>query len=150
MSDLGQEPKIIAGGIAIDDRGTLSFNNDFNFAGVKRYYVVTNHKAGFIRAWHAHRHEAKYVVVVRGSALVGAVRITDWTNPAKDQQPFRTVLSALKPSALYIPAGYANGFMNLTEDATMIFFSTSTLAESMNDDIRFESRYWDIWNVVER
>jgi dTDP-4-dehydrorhamnose 3,5-epimerase len=40
--------------------------------------------------------------------------------------------------------------MSLTEDAKLMFFSTSTLEESMGDDIRFDSRYWDIWNTVER
>lgn len=150
MSNLGLEPKVIPGGIAVDDRGTLSFNNDFTFENVKRFYLVSNHRIGFIRAWHAHRHEAKYLTVVRGSALVGAVRITDWNNPSREQPPFRTVLTAARPSILYIPPGHANGFMNLTEDATLLFLSTSTLAESMNDDIRFEARFWDIWNIVER
>jgi len=31
-----------------------------------------------------------------------------------------------------------------------MFFSTSSLQESQGDDFRFDARYWDIWNVVER
>jgi dTDP-4-dehydrorhamnose 3,5-epimerase len=46
------EPKIINGGIAPDDRGSVRFVNDFDFAKVKRFYQVENHRAGFIRAWH--------------------------------------------------------------------------------------------------
>lgn len=143
-------PRLIEGGLAVDDRGTLSFVNDFDFAGVKRFYTVTNHRQGFVRAWHAHRHEAKYVLAVRGACVVGVVKIDDWDSPARDSQVQRYVLSAEKPSILYIPAGYANGFMSLTESAALTFFSTSTLEESRGDDIRYDARYWDIWGVVER
>jgi dTDP-4-dehydrorhamnose 3,5-epimerase len=51
---------------------------------------------------------------------------------------------------LYIPAGYANGFMSLTDHAKAIFYSTATLEESLNDDIRFEARTWDPWSIQER
>lgn len=144
------EPTLLTGGIAVDDRGSVSFVNDFNFAGVKRFYIVDNHRQGFIRAWHAHRNEAKYVVVVKGSALVAAVEIDDWDKPSKDLKIHRYVLSERAPRVLAIPAGYANGFMSLTDDARLMFLSTSTLEESLNDDVRWESRYWDPWTVEER
>jgi dTDP-4-dehydrorhamnose 3,5-epimerase len=143
-------PKLLTGGIGVDDRGEVGFVNDFDFAGVRRFYTVTNHRQGFVRAWHAHRHEAKYVTVVCGAALIGAVAIDDWGKPSKTADVHRYVLSAGKPSVLYIPAGYANGFMSLTGNAKLMFFSTSTLNESQGDDVRYEARYWDIWSVEER
>lgn len=143
-------PFLIEGGLAVDDRGQVVFANDFSFSDVKRFYMVSNHRRGFVRAWHAHRHEAKYVLVVQGSAVVGAVAVDDWDNPSRDAQVHRYVLSAKKPSILYIPAGYANGFMSLTEDAQLMFFSTSSLEESKGDDIRYDARHWDIWHVEER
>ncbi len=144
------QTKLLLGNIAVDDRGEVAFVNDFDFAGVKRFYTVQNHRQGFVRAWHAHRHESKYVTVLAGAALVGAVAIDDWDNPSKDLPVYRQVLSAKKPSVLYIPAGYANGFMSLTEDAKLMFFSTSTLQQSAGDDIRYDARHWDIWTVEER
>ena len=144
------EPCLMAGDLAVDDRGTVGFVNDFNFAGVKRFYTVTNHRTGFVRAWHAHRREAKYVTVVRGSALIGAVRVDDWSNPSRDLPVHRRVLAAAKPAVLYIPPGFANGFMSLTADAAIMFFSTATLDESRGDDIRYDARHWDIWTVEER
>lgn len=148
--DPAAHPRLINGGSAVDDRGTLIFANDFDFAGVKRFYVVTNHRNGFVRAWHAHKHEAKYVTVLQGSALVGAVQIEDWANPSKNAQVHRVVLSVSKPQIYFIPAGYANGFMSLTEDTILQFFSTSSLEESKGDDIRYDARHWDIWSVIER
>ena len=140
----------IEGGVGMDDRGMVGFVNDFNFAGVKRFYWVSNHRSGFIRAWHAHRLEAKYVTVVQGSALIGAVEIDDWESPSKDNKVWRYVLSDHKPSVLYIPAGYENGFMSLTEDAKLIFFSTSTIEETQGDDVRFDAYYWNPWEIIER
>lgn len=147
---LREPPRLLEGGLAVDDRGQVSFINSFRFEGVKRFYMVANHARGFVRAWHAHRREAKYVLVVQGAAVVGTVAVDDWENPSQDAQVHRYVLSAQKPTILYIPAGHANGFMSLTEDARLMFFSTSTLEESKGDDVRYDSRYWDIWHVEER
>ena len=90
------------------------------------------------------------MTVVQGSALICAVKVGDWASPSRTAQIHRHVLSAPKPSVLFIPAGYANGFMSLSEDAKLMFFSTATVEESRNDDIRFHSRHWDPWPVVER
>lgn len=144
------EPRLIRGALVADDRGDVAFVNDFDFAGVKRFYLVSNHTAGFVRAWHAHRHEAKYVTVVQGAMLIACVRIDDWEKPSPDLPVQRFVLSAKTPAVLFIPAGYANGNMSLTADAKAIFFSTSSLEESKGDDIRYDARLWDPWQVEER
>lgn len=144
------KPELLKGGLAVDDRGSVGFVNEFNFEGVKRFYSVENHKQGFVRAWHAHKKEAKYVMLAKGSALVCAVEVDDFTNPSKDLEVKRFVLSEKSPSVLFIPAGYANGFMSLTEDAKLIFFSTTTLDESLGDDYRFDARLWNPWQVEER
>ncbi len=141
---------LLKGGRAVDDRGSVSFVNDFDFNCVKRFYMVQNHKQGFVRAWHAHKNESKYVQVVNGSAIIGAVKIDDWDKPSKNLEVNRFVLSDITPSVLFIPAGYANGFMSLSPDTKIMFFSTSTLADSLGDDYRFDARYWDVWKVEER
>lgn len=140
--------KIINGGVAIDDRGSLRFVNDFDFSGVKRFYQVENHRQGFIRAWHGHEKEGKYVYVAKGSALIGAVPFSTTQVIKEDVQKF--VLSSKSPKVLFIPPGYANGFMNLEEDTIVMFFSTSTLDESKGDDIRFPYDKWNIWNIEYR
>lgn len=142
--------RLINGGVAVDDRGQLTFANEFNFENVKRFYMVENHRQGFIRAWHGHKKEAKYAFVCSGSALVCTVKVDNWENPSKNLDINRIVISSKNPKILYIPAGYANGFMSLTNDTKIIFFSSSTLEESAGDDYRFESRYWDPWHIEER
>ncbi len=145
-----EEPTVLDGGLSVDDRGQVSFVNGFAFEGVKRFYMVSNHSEGFVRAWHAHQKEAKYVFVVKGAAKIGAVAIDNWDAPSKEAEVNQYVFSEKNPKVLYIPAGYANGFMSLTPDAQLIFFSTTTLEESQGDDFRYDSRHWDIWSVEER
>jgi dTDP-4-dehydrorhamnose 3,5-epimerase len=147
---MNDEVRLIRGGLATDDRGEVGFVNEFDFADVKRFYMVSNHRRGFIRAWHAHRIEGKYVLVVKGAAMVCGVKIDDWDQPSRDLQIHRYVLSERLPSALYLPPGYANGFMSLTDNAKLLFFSTATLEDSLGDDIRYDARYWDPWTVEER
>ena len=131
---------IINGDVFVDERGTIRFVNDFDFKNVKRFYQVENHRKGYIRAWHGHKKEDKYVYVAAGSALVGAVDLE-----TEEIQKF--ILSASKPRVLWIPANSANGFMTLEKDTRVIFFSSSTLEESKKDDIRFPYNKWDIWNI---
>jgi len=129
----------LSGGVFADDRGFLRFVNDFDFSKVKRFYQVENHKKGFIRAWHGHHKEGKYVYVAKGTALVGAVNL-------ETEEIEKFTLSAQTPSILYIPPGYANGFKNLETDTIIMFFSTSTMEETKGDDVRFK---WDKWNIWE-
>jgi dTDP-4-dehydrorhamnose 3,5-epimerase-like enzyme len=135
--------KLINGGMASDDRGCLKFVNDFTFDKVKRFYQVKNHQAGYIRAWHGHINESKYVYVVKGAAIVGAVPLPK--NDTEQSTPQVFYLTEYNPKILYIPEGYANGFKTLTDDTIVMFYSTSTLEESAKDDIRFEYDKWNIW-----
>lgn len=141
---------LMEGKISIDDRGEVAFVNEFDMSNVKRFYTVTNHAVRFIRAWHAHKKEAKFVTVVNGAAIVAAVRVDDWDKPSKDLKVYRYVLSAAKPAVLYVPEGYANGFMTLKKNTKLVFFSTATLEESSGDDIRYDAYYWNPWEIVER
>jgi dTDP-4-dehydrorhamnose 3,5-epimerase-like enzyme len=132
--------RVIEGGITSDERGTVSFVNDFHFDHVKRFYIIKNITKGFIRAWHGHRKEGKYVYVVTGSALVGAVNLETGVT-------YKYILEAAAPQILYIPPGFANGFQSLTDDTQVMFFSTNTLEESLSDSIRYPYNQWNIWNI---
>src|SRR3989339_2171722 len=116
-----QEPQLFEGGLSVDDRGEIMFTNAFTFEGVKRFYVVSNHQVGMVRAWHAHKYAGKYVYVVQGAAMIGAVKIDNWESPSKDTPVKKFVLSSRRPAVLFIPPGYANGAMTLTADARIIY-----------------------------
>ena len=138
------------GGISIDDRGELTYFNSVNLKKIKRFYVMNNHENKFIRAWHAHKKESKIISVLSGAALICAVKIDNWKYPNKNSKIYRKVLSEKNPQMIQIPKGYANGTMTLSKNTKLIFFSDSTLEESIDDDYRFPFDYWDPWNIVQR
>lgn len=149
MENLTNKPKIIKGGFAIDERGQVTFCNDFDFKNVKRFYMLENFSTNTIRAFHGHLKEGKYMFVVSGTALVCVVQLDDVKKPRKENEVHRFVLSAINPSILYIPKGFANGLRFLEKNTKMIVFSTSSLEESKKDDYRFPYDYWgkDIWEI---
>tara|TARA_B100001248_G_C27327192_1_gene429603 strand:+ start:448 stop:891 length:444 start_codon:yes stop_codon:yes gene_type:complete len=143
-------PYLIDGGNAIDDRGCLSFVNNISDLHIKRFYIVENHQEKFVRAWHAHKQECKFVYVVSGEAKIAAVKVDNWENPSKDLEILSFVLSEKKPNLLYIPSGFANGSMSLVKNTKIMYFSTSLLSDSQNDDFRFNANHWDCWDIEER
>lgn len=148
MTNLNK-PWIIKGNIAKDERGNISFINDFDFKGVKRFYLIENSSLNVIRAFHGHLKEEKYVFVISGKALLCAVEMDDPKNPSKDKDVFRFVLSAEEPRILHIPGGYANGVRAIEENTRVIFFSTFDIEETKTDDYRFPYDYWgkEVWEI---
>jgi len=138
-----EKVEVMVGDKAVDDRGTVTFVNDFDFSNVKRFYQVENHTVNFIRAWHGHKKEGKYEYVAKGTALIGVVNL-------ETEQVQKFILSSKSPRVLWIPPNHANGFMNLEEDTIIQFFSTSALEQSLKDDIRFPWDKWNIWNIEYR
>ena len=138
ISNNRTKPYKYDGNLAVDDRGSVRFVNDFTFEGVKRFYQVENIRSGYIRAWHGHKIEGKYVYVVKGSILLGVVNME-----TKSIEKF--ILNSLKPQVIYIPPNHYNGFKTLEEDTIVMFFSTTTLDESLNDDYRLPYNEFNIW-----
>jgi dTDP-4-dehydrorhamnose 3,5-epimerase-like enzyme len=147
LSEFPITPTLITGGKSIDDRGSVSFFNEIDLSIWKRFYIVSNHSLGFIRAWHGHKLEHKMVIPLEGSSLVASVKIDDWVRPSIHEIPEKFTLSADSPKALFIPKGFANGFKTLTPDAKLLFLSSSTLEESSADDYRFDWNLWNPWEV---
>lgn len=157
--------QLIKGNVFADDRGELRFINDFDptAAGVRRFYQVENVRAGYVRAWHGHANEGKFVYVPRGAAKVAVIHMdnaTQWIDywsgkfGVSDDNPIQhpelgpklyleqVVLSSTNPEVFYIPPGYYNGFKTLKEDTIVMFFSTSPLEHSSKDDFRLD---WDVF-----
>ena len=90
-------PNLIDGGIHEDERGIISFVNDFNFSDVKRFYTILNNSKGYVRAWQGHKIEKKYVYTIIGKFLVCAVKIDNWEEPSKSLKPMTFILDENNP-----------------------------------------------------
>ena len=137
-------PKRIKRGFSEDHRGSIEYFNDVDLSEYKRFYIVNNPVQGTVRAWHGHQKEGKLIKVLDGVFLVGSVAIDKWDKPSESLEP---ELFEIKKNSdlLYIPPGYANGAMNLASDSSVMYFSTAHLDESIEDDHRFDSKFWDPW-----
>jgi len=139
------DPIFFESNSSCDERGTVSFTNNLNLQKAVRTYKVENSQLKTVRAWHGHKVEEKWVNVEQGEFLVCVVKVDDFTSPSKNSE-IQTYNMSPKDGFLYIPPNFANGAMNLTEDNAIRYYSSSTLEESLNDDFRFESDYWDPWS----
>ncbi len=142
------KPQIIDGGIFSDNRGNLTFVNDFVFDDVKRFYVIEHPDTATVRAWQGHIVEKKYFYVVTGSFCVAWVKIDDWDNPSADLKAEYEILSADKSRILSVPAGYANGIKALEIPAKILILSSLTLEESVNEKTRYASHLWLDWSSI--
>lgn len=146
------KPTIIKGGVAVDDRGVVMFCNDFDMTPVKRMYTLENHEQGFVRAWHGHLKEAKWVMCMSGAAVVAVVELTVGGLMIEDSCHGPEAWT-LHPNGdiLYIPPGYANGHMNLVTGTQVMHFSSMTMKETEGDDYRFDAGIhgW-VWEVERR
>ena len=143
-------PVKIEGAKAFDNRGCLSFVNQFKFSNIKRFYVIENFKNNFVRAWHGHKNEDKFFYCINGAAQISCVEISNYKKPSKKKKIFSWVLTETKSEIIFVPRGYANGTMNLKPQTKILVFSSSTLQESAKDDYRYPANYWNPWKIENR
>ncbi|MDO3625936.1 WxcM-like domain-containing protein [Mucilaginibacter sp. BT774] len=145
---MSNQPEIISGAVHADQRGSISFINDFTFADIKRFYTIEPADSTIARAWQGHRHESKWFHVIAGSFKVVAVKIDNWENPSDGCELFEYDLSAGSPAVLHIPGGYANGFKALESGSRVMIFSDFTVQQSIGDDYRYDQNKWYNWNEI--
>ena len=144
------KPSLIIGNRPYDNRGSVQFNNELNFKNIKRFYIVQNFSKNFVRAWHGHLKEEKYITSIKGSFQISAVKIDNIKLPNKKNKVYNFFINENDNKFVHIPKGYANGMMSLEENARVLIFSSSTLKESLKDDYRYDSHYWNPWKINER
>ena len=139
------QSKIITGGSHTDDRGTLSYFNDFDMKRVRRFYQIVHPDTKIVRAWQAHQIEQKWFYVTRGSFKVVLVQPNSWTNPSGELGHEEYILQSENKEVLHIPGGYANGFQALEPNSKLIVFSNFSMKEAGTDDFRFDKNLWYKW-----
>lgn len=134
--------ELIKGGLHVDERGVVSFVNDFDFKGVDRFYTVKAHKTGESRGWIGHQRDHKWFTALAGALVVAVVAPDDWQNPSRDLPVQRFTLSKVQPAILHVPPGHATASIMLTDDALLGIFSSGRIADTANDDWRFDVGMW--------
>ena len=140
------KPRLIIGGRHTDDRGVVSFINDFEMEPVKRVYFIEHANTSFIRGWQGHLKENKWFYVVKGAFDMRLLATESFSSPFEQVNLFSYTMDAAQPMVLHVPGGFLTSFRALEEGAILQVFSDFTVQESKDDDYRFPLDKWNIWN----
>ena len=135
------QPEIIRGSNHKDDRGKLTFNNNFKALKIKRVYTIENKNVNFIRGWQGHKVEHRWYSAMVGSFEIKFVKIDNWNNPSIDLLVNKIVLSDQNFDILHIPPGFVTTIQALNEDAKLLLFADHLLSE-IQDEFRFPLDYF--------
>ena len=144
QSPAPMNPHLIQGGRQVDERGSVSFVNGFDFKGVDRFYWIQAGQPNVPRGWVGHQREHKWFGVVHGEVLIAVVRPDSWRCPRRDLAVARYALSAAHPQVLHVLPGHATGSVHLTPEAILMIFSSGRIEDAPSDDFRFPIEHWPI------
>jgi len=151
--------KLIEPEIFVDDRGFFyeSFNqNKFNkYVDISENFVQDNHsksKKGVLRGLHYQKYpyeQGKLVKVIKGEIFDVAVDIR------KKSQTYgkyvHQILSEKNRKQLWIPKGFAHGFLTLSEEAEIIYKTTSFYNENSEITLAYDDPELKIkWPTIKK
>lgn len=132
----------------IDDRGSLTktFSEElFAEVGIGKrfkesYYSIS--KKNVLRGMHYQKHpfgHGKLVHVIEGEILDVIVGLGGTENPANRGKTFSTILSSENNRSLYVPDGYAHGFLVTSDKAVVVSYMTECYNEQHDAGVHYNS-----------
>ena len=134
-------PKIIRGNSHQDQRGIITYNNDFNASLVKRIYTIENHSTDFIRGWQGHKTEQRWFACMKGAFEISVIQIDDFDQPSKDLKISKYQLNDKSLTYLHIPSGYITAIQAKKEGSKLLVLADYALGE-IQDEYRFALDYF--------
>lgn len=134
--------KLIEGGIVQDQRGQISFVNDFDMSQVKRFYIIENANTELVRGWRGHRIEQRWFYVMSGIFELDLIQIDNWDSPSVDLPVEKIILSSKDIQVLHIPVGYCTAFRALEDDSKLLVFADSGIKNASKDDYTWTLDYF--------
>ncbi len=124
-----------------DERGIITYNNDFDASSIKRIYTIENYSTDFIRGWQGHKIEQRWFACMKGSFDISVMHIDDFENPSKDLEIKSFVLTSDVLTYLHVPAGCATAIKSLENGSKLLVFANYDLGE-VKDEYRFPIDYF--------
>jgi len=125
----------------------VNFVNDADLMGVRRLYFISNSSTAVIRAWQAHKKEAKYFYAVHGKFQIVVVKLDSYEEPSPNLPANDFILDAKVPQILMVPPGHANGIRALSPENQLLVLSNLSLENSSRDIYRFPAHLWFDWQA---
>ncbi|MCO4782087.1 MAG: dTDP-4-dehydrorhamnose 3,5-epimerase family protein [Candidatus Cloacimonetes bacterium] len=142
------EPKLIQPPVHNDLRGSFikPFNYDQMPVDFKEYFVSNSNK-GVIRGLHFQKppfDHSKLVSVLSGSIIDVIVDLRKNSKTFQQVQSFS--LNSSNGHSLFIPTGFAHGFLSLEDNTIVSYLVSSTYSKESDDGILYSSIDFD-WNI---
>ncbi|MBW3523412.1 WxcM-like domain-containing protein [Chryseobacterium sp. NKUCC03_KSP] len=124
-----------------DERGIITYNNDFDASQIKRIYTIENHSTDFIRGWQGHKIEQRWFASMKGRFEISVIVIDDFTNPSKDLIIQKYLLTDDVLTYLHIPSGCITAIQAKEEGGKLLVLADYELGE-INDEYRYSLEYF--------
>ena len=141
-----KDVKIIEPELFIDSRGFFfeSYNEEkfYNLVGIKLNFIQDNHsnsKKNVLRGLHYQLPpfcQAKIIKVIEGEIFDVAVDLRK--NSPTFGHWISEILSAENKKQLFIPEGFAHGFLTISENAQVIYKSSNIYSPNHERSIRWD------------
>lgn len=129
------------GNIYCDERGTITFNDEFDVSQIKRIYTIENHSVDFVRGWQGHKIEQRWFAGMKGSFKIAVIKIDDFENPSKELTPEYFILNANSLDFLHIESHRITAIKALEEESKLLVLADYGFG-GINDEFRFPLDYF--------
>lgn len=134
--------KLLKGNVHKDERGTITYNNEFDASSIKRIYTIENRDTGFVRGWQGHAVEQRWFACVKGSFRISVIAVDSFQKPSKGlpREDFYLEDDAL--TYLHVPAGCITAIQAEESDSKLLVLADYAMGE-IKDEYRFDIDYFD-------
>jgi len=125
-----------------DDRGVITFNNDFDASKIKRIYTIENHSVDFVRGWQGHKVEQRWFACMKGSFEISVIVADDFINTSRDLTIQKYLLQDDLLTYLHIPAGCITAIQSKSQGSKLLVLSDYGLGD-IADEYRYSLEYFN-------
>lgn len=134
-------PQSLIGNKHEDERGIITYNNEFDASQIKRIYTIENHSTEFIRGWQGHKIEQRWFAAMRGSFEISVIRVDNFDSPSKNLTIEKFTLNDNELTYLHIPAGCITAIKSLETKSKLLVLADYGVGE-VKDEYRFPIDYF--------
>lgn len=124
-----------------DNRGSITYNNEFDASIIKRIYTIENHSVDFVRGWQGHKIEQRWFAAMKGTFEISVIQVDDFVNPSKDLTIDKYELTDKELTYLHIPKGCITAIQSKEEGSKLLVLSDYALGE-VQDEYRFPLEFF--------
>lgn len=125
-----------------DERGIITYNNDFDASQIKRIYTIENASTEFIRGWQGHKVEQRWFASMKGSFEISVIKVDDFENPSKDLTIQKYLLTEEVLTYLHVPSGYITAIQSKEKGSKLLVLADYGLGE-ISDEYRYSLDYFN-------